>query len=39
MKAVKVEKEAQEGSDRSSWHCSLTGYNASEVLPLAVSMR
>lgn len=33
MKVVKVQKEAQEGSDRSC-HCSLTSYNTSEVLPL-----
>lgn len=32
--AVKVQEEAQEGSDRSSCHCSWTSGNTSEVLPL-----
>lgn len=38
MKVVKVQKEAQEGSDRSSCPCSLTSYNTSGVLPLAVNI-
>ena len=38
MKVVKVQKEAQEGSDRSSCHGSLTSYNTSEMLPLTVNI-
>lgn len=38
MMVVKVQEEAQEGSDRSSCHCSLTSYNTSAVLPLTVNI-